>query len=497
VDYVRDPANKLPGVALIDGFSNQRPWEGGGDLWPGQTGFSRHYYTGLNPFRDFDANTGLCSPENDKSKRHAVRDALGKPEVKMDKGEAVPGTYFVPTFQVSLPETWFYGYKTEMISREFVPWPDTMKGHGRFSNPGDGRTAQVWQTEFNVDRQPWAAHLMKQAGCAKDDPALLALLNHVGAKALLRTFFFYSHKGQHTIEVFAANESDLSLGVIPGTFYAALAKDGFQLTDAVRAARGEQLAALGRAVKVMKTGQPLDVARPLAVARLVEEKPRLVFRGDGTPAHPDRFQRDDFACLPFQMDAGRFAVAYYVVTRNMGHEWAKGTGPLDPARYDMPDQTFQLTLGNVRGTGAKVSAYDPLTDRAVAAAVLASTPTTLTVSLPTADSPRLLVIEEAQPGPMIIGPRNMAPRLTVQADGSATLTFSTNMKVPAKVSWGTLPDRESDGSKTLGAATTFECAIPKLAPNTGVKIVIESDGLTTRWPHWGQDAAGVYFPGKP
>ena len=56
VDYVNDPANRLPGVHVISGFSNQRPFENGASMWPGQTGFSRHYYTSLTPFGQYQRN---------------------------------------------------------------------------------------------------------------------------------------------------------------------------------------------------------------------------------------------------------------------------------------------------------------------------------------------------------------------------------------------------------------------------------------------------------
>ncbi|MBE3134647.1 MAG: hypothetical protein IMZ55_14345, partial [Acidobacteria bacterium] len=287
VDYASDPAHGLPGVRVIDGFSNQRPWENGTDMWPGQAGLSRHYYTGCDPFKDFDGGSGCVSPETDASKRHPVLDALGRPEGKVERDNAVPGTYFVPTFRAALPETWFYGYKTEMMSREVVPWPDTMERHGRYSHPGTGRHAEIWQTEFNVDRAPWADRLVRETACAKDDPRLIALMHDVAAKAMLRTFFFYNHKGLTTIDVYAAREPDTFLGMIPMAFFAALKASGYTLTDEVRALGGPQLAAIGRAVGVMKAGKPLDEARPLAVTKLVEERPRLVFKGDGTAAHPD------------------------------------------------------------------------------------------------------------------------------------------------------------------------------------------------------------------
>jgi hypothetical protein len=488
VDYANDPSSGLPGVSVIDGFSNQRPWENGADMRPGQAGFSRHYYTGLNAYRPFDGNSGLVSPETDSSRRHQVLNALGKPEARMEKDQAVPGTFFIPTLRVAMPESLFHGYKTEVMVRDLQPWPNSMKGHGRYSHPGTGRHAQVWQTEFNFDRQPWAEWLLKQPGASKDDPRLIPLMEHLGAKAILRTYFFQSHKGVRTVNVFAARERETSLGVIPTAFFENLKKANYQLTDEVRALRGAQLRAVGRAAALMKTGRPIAEARPLTLAKLVEEKPRLVFRGDGTPEHPDRFHRDDFACLPYQLDAGRFAVAYYVVTRNMGHPWAKDRDLLDPARYDMPDQTFQATLVNVRGEGAKVSVYDPMTDREQPAEVLGKGATLLAVRIAAADYPRVLLIQEDRPGPLVL-----APRLTCADDGSAAVAFSTNVKEVSygTVGWGPIPGREAGGALQVRGGPDFTCKIPALPAGQGVRITVAADGLIARWPRWGYDTAGV------
>jgi hypothetical protein len=143
--------------------------------------------------------------------------------------------------------------------------------------------------------------------------------------------------------------------------------------------------------------QLLEVTRALSVTELVEHQPRLGFKGDGTPEHPDRFNRDDLACLPFQLAADKYAIPYYVVTRNMVHDWNSSLGPLDPARYNMPEQIFDLTLQNLRGDGAKVSAWDPLSDQSVPVTVLASGENTLKVRLETVDYPRFLIIEESRP----------------------------------------------------------------------------------------------------
>ena len=237
---------------------------------------------------------------------------------------------------------------------------------------------------------------------------------------------------------------------------------------------------------------------------------RLSFKGDGTPEHPDRFHRDDFACLPFQLDHNRFAVGYYVVTRNMIHPWKKDADALDPARYDMPEQHFDLTLSNVRGEAASVSSYDPITDAKAPVKVVASTATTLTVRLATVDYPRFLYIEEAKPGPLVLSPQ------LKQKDGGVELSFSSNVSAKGKVTWGPLPQRvkskelvppplaldgrgEGDPQRTREVALTAIAAqslsLPVLNEDEGVRITLEHDGLIARWPLWATDVNGVLkFP---
>ena len=264
--------------------------------------------------------------------------------------------------------------------------------------------------------------------------------------------------------------------------------DGHQLTEKVRAQTGPQLEVLARVNKLMKDSQPLEVTRPLAVTELIEHQPRLVFKGDGTPEHPDRFNRDDFACLPFQMATDKYAIGYYVVTRNMVHDWNPKLDPLDPARYDMPEQTFDLTLRNLRGADAKVSAWDPMTDQTVPVTVLAADQNTLKVQLRTVDYPRFLLVQESQPGPLIV-----APELQREADGQTRVLFRTNLPVTATLTWGPWPERNRDGHVDLPKGTSFDYRIPRLQKHEGVQVTVEQDGLTTPWPRWKHDTAGVLW----
>jgi len=238
------------------------------------------------------------------------------------------------------------------------------------------------------------------------------------------------------------------------------------------------------------------------VERLVEHKPRLVFRGDGTPEHPDRYHRDDFACLPFQTFANSFFVGYYVVTRDMVHPWKKEAEPLDPARYDMPEQQFGLTLSNVCGEGGNVHAWDPIKGEKIAVEVLARAQNSITVRLQTVDYPRFLLIFEAEPGPLVVSPslRN--------SDKGAEVVFTSNVDAKAVVSWGPIRQRNNKSSTPLAGGSRGEgladqqktlqvlrgkenrVSLPALGENDGVKILLEANGLTARWPFWDDDVLG-------
>jgi len=142
----------------------------------------------------------------------------------------------------------------------------------------------------------------------------------------------------------------------------------------------------------------------------------------------------------------------------------------------------------------------------------------VSVSVPTSDYPRFLIIEEAAPGPLILEPRltgagwddapggearlpSSSPAkvglVTASAGarpglrGGAELTFSTNIPVKGKLTWGALPDRTDGGSADLTPGKEHKVKIPALADGTGVQITVEANGLSARWPLWGWDVEGT------
>jgi hypothetical protein len=72
--------------------------------------------------------------------------------------------------------------------------------------------------------------------------------------------------------------------------------------------------------------------------------------------------------------------------------WDLEKDPFDPARYAMPEQDFEVTIGNCAGKGAKVSAYDPLTNESVSVELVEDkcSADRLTVKLKAVDYPRPL-----------------------------------------------------------------------------------------------------------
>ncbi len=485
VDYANAEENALIGVGVINGFSNQRPWDNGAESWPGLRGFSRHYYTDLQP------ENVLRTP--DPEPKIGPLSALGQPDGKPDNRDwntVVPGSFFYPNNCTAQPEFWHYSYKTEFVTRDLQPFPGPMKNHYRFSRPTGMRPPQVWMTETNSYRKPWMDSVIKSAACRPDDVRAVALSHAAASRMVLRTLVFGAHKGIHTTELFAAKEDDLAFAFFPQYFFQLLAQDNFQLTPRVRAAAGAQWSTVKNLTHAFRVNRrqerEVPLPRPLEIGNITEHKPRLVFKGDGTLAHPDRFNRDDLAILPFQLSEQRFAVGYYVATHNPVHSWQPGKPLLDPARYTMPDQEFDVTIKNVRGISAAVTSYDPIMDHTDPVKVVASTNHSITVKLQVSDYPRILYIREIKPGIHL-----MPPVTRILPGARMSVQIASNAPCDVLLTYGALPDRKSEKSIQLKMKQDGVVTIPLPAEaGSGYKITATSEGLTARWPLWDYDSLG-------
>lgn len=492
VDFFNDGANGFKNVAVISGFSNQRPWDSGAQMWDGQSGLSKHYYTGSN-LREVSPQTPLGHKDS------ATVDALdqfdGIKDPKNPEWHGImAGSNFVPSVTLSLPEWMFFAFQTETVQRDLFPDSRVAKGignapFGRYTNSGDYRIPRYWQTEVNYDRSAFIERVKKESGAANDDPRLIKLNDWTNSKFMLRQYLFQCHKGFERIFLFSTAFDDFLIGLLPQAFYKALDANNFELNNAVRQTVPQGWWATKWVTDLMKTAAPLEVTRPLRVDELIEHKPRLVFKGDGSAAHPDKYHRDYFAFLPFQLSPQKFAIAYYVATPNATQAWDKSKDALDSARYDLPPQDFDVTIGNLAGRGAKISAFDPLKNQSVPVGVLKSDLTNLQVRLPSTDYPRFLIVEEAQPGPQIIAPTISA------APGKITLKWKTNVVPGAvRVTYGRdWTSRDVNETKITPRKNQrdFEITLPTGdADMAAARIRIAANGLSTLWPRWDEDPAG-------
>jgi hypothetical protein len=119
------------------------------------------------------------------------------------------------------------------------------------------------------------------------------------------------------------------------------------------------------------------------------------FTGDGTTAHPSMYDRDELAVLPFQASPSHYVIPVYVMTRDMLTLYRPLASPSDVTRFDLPDETFKITLGNLpeTATAPTVSSYDPLHHASAPARLVSREGNTAVFEVSATDYPRLLNLE--------------------------------------------------------------------------------------------------------
>lgn len=495
-DYVRSRP-ELAMVKVDDGIGNQWPWNGGGNSWPGEDAFSRHYYTG--GWREISPKT-INNPDCATINALGGRDGLHNANMP-DAVRIVPGSNFIPTVRVGFPEWVHSGFQTESIIRDVLPdsrWGSEATVHGRFTHTGDYHLQQMWETEVNESRGQFFGEFFKQSKLAQDDPKAYALDAYIAGKMTFRQYLMDNHKGMYNIYLFATSAGPFDLGMLEPPFFKALDANKGVLNDAARKELPSYLQGLTWLTKQMEAADPLAATRALRVDELWEYKPRLMYAGDGTPKHPNQWNRDWFAFLPYQLTAGKFLVPYYVVTVDAFKTWQPTKDIADPMRYQMPDQDFDVTIGNCAGTGAKVSVYDPMTNVAVPVSVVAdkTSATQLTVRLKTVDYPRFLLIEEAAPGPLI-----QNPQVTTDDKGTLHIAWNTNIPVSrARVTYGKDWPNRSATEQMVPVSQNGAYSLDVPMNTKGIlaaRISVSANGLTCAWPRWDEDAQGqVVVPGS-
>lgn len=241
-------------------------------------------------------------------------------------------------------------------------------------------------------------------------------------KSLVRSLLFWLNKGISKVDIFAAYEQD---DLAQGMLYAGInPKDYANYTDDQLLTPA--LKSLQNTMGAFSGAIPLSVSRQLGVDVTSLGTQYSAFKGDAT--HPDLYDRDLFAFLPFQVNPQKFVVGTYVMSYDI-------TTPI-------PAQDFRQTIKNVNGLTASVTYYDPITNETLPVNVVSRDANSITVVTSNVDYPRLLTIDEnptTAPDQASRGPLSVRPTVQITAPTNNTKVASNSvvtLKAAAKDSTG-------------------------------------------------------------
>ena len=373
VRYLRNPSLGLADVAITDGFASQTPFPAGSTSPPGLSALSKHPYQ----------SQPLQFPQNQLISAIRPLDARAQPDYSGGATTSDPARdHFIPHYDAFFPEYYLSALQTETLTRDLSPQTSEIYGvrHGRFAAPAGGNPVGVWLTEMGTDLsrvglRPQAAGETKLGAGDRE---------HILAKATLRTYSAFINKGVSAVYLYAAFSPQF--GLVDDAFVNAAAAG-----RAPPESGGVVLDALRRFAGTLADAQPIMHHRPLRLEQIADREQRVQFRGDGTAGHPSLYDRDVLAFLPFQLSTHSWIAPTYVMTRDIVHAYRGGTSP---TRFDLPGEPFRIRVGGVDARTARVSLYDPLSNKAIPARIVTRSLDTVTIQLQVTDSPRMLRITD-------------------------------------------------------------------------------------------------------
>ena len=366
VSMLKDTANGLTNVQIGDGFSN---WYSGhnisGATVPAGTAAIDYHVWG-----SYASGGGYTWTS---ASNYAGLDSFGK------------STVVTPCVRLNYPERPLNAVGgVDDAFRDLSPITTTSFGysHGATLAPSGGTPPTVWLTESGY---------VPNSGVVDNSGKNLtaAEMADFQAKALLRWYVSWASEGAQAVYTFTANGGDTTQIVAQPFFNAIDANPSAYPGDSLG---GLPLQAIGRFTgQLAGSVAPTSTPQQVTVNQLSNLTGGVQFQGNGTAATPDLTDANALAFFPFQKSSGDLLVATYVMSRDLSHIYttnpAAGKTPID-----MPDETFQVTLGNVNGNTTQVkSLYDPLSGTSTSgASIVGRTASTVTIQLPVTDSPRLL-----------------------------------------------------------------------------------------------------------
>jgi len=382
VAYVRNPANGIsPGVGITDGFASETPFPTGAFAPKGLTALSKHPYAGPRSFpSSYESGHGDL-PLN----------ALGEEDIIGPHSHFTP--FFLPHYQSVLPEYFLTATQTETLIRDLAPFTTKIyeAPHGRAVGPPGESPTQDWMTEYNLEP---AGEILGPDEVTPESSVELTPADkaHFQAKALLRSLVSVVSKGMTRAYFFAATHAG-DLSMINESFMSAVDADPTAYPG--NALGGETMTGFRNMLAQFQGPGPGGPPRQLQLLSIAQEGNHAQFNGNGTAAYPDLYDRDVLAVFPFQSSPTRYVIPVYVMSRDMLTLYNPSAPSTDITRFDLPDETFRVTLGGLPETSSPptVSAYDPLRNEATPARFISRFGSEATFEFAATDYPRLLTIE--------------------------------------------------------------------------------------------------------
>lgn len=349
VEYVNAHPLDFKGVALCDGFSNTIPWPASSTEPARVSALSHHPYASIKNYPADEYKGG-----------------------KLDALLNADSATFIPTYTAVFPEYYAAALQTETDVRDMAPVETDIYGtkHGRNARVVDGKVApcSMWITE--VGTAP------NEIGITDVDAGL-----KLKAKTTARYFCFHVNKGVDRLYLYAACAEDKWLGIVKDDFVSyARTNTAYPADDSKFVSPSLQV--IKRITDKMqeRIDSKLVTTRQLRLDSISDTHDHYQFQGDGTSAHPNLYDRDVFAFLPFQINSKRFVIPYYVMTRDV--------------RKDLAPEEFTVQVSGINGKKAVVSVYDPINNRQVPVKVVIRATDRLKLTLMATDYPYLLIVQE-------------------------------------------------------------------------------------------------------
>ena len=82
------------------------------------------------------------------------------------------------------------------------------------------------------------------------------------------------------------------------------------------------------------------------------------------------------------------------MTRNLAHLYRPDAPASDVTRYDLPNEVFRISLSGLNAAAVRASYYDPMTNTSLPVAVAQTGASSVDITLPASDYPRVLLIND-------------------------------------------------------------------------------------------------------